>query len=317
MPNGGARMAYMLGAILHQHYNFDVKIVRINHETIDNTIFSYPHRFEAISIDSALENATKNHILICNPSFSQYGFGLRTPCHKLMYVQGFSTFSALDGFFDKYVSVSDFVAQYLKIVYNIDSDVIPAYVEGADPAEYIPWRERPADKILVHSKHQDPLGNEIVQRVATHIRLAYPGITLIPLLETSSLPHCEILSKLKAYRYFISLSLTEGFGLLPLEAMSVGTVVFGFNGFGGAQYMSKLTNAGTVPYPDMDSLQNTIDLVLGDAHLAERISINAIETAKSFSFSQFETAWLKYLKQKGLATSNSYMDYKNTAASQM
>ena len=63
------------------------------------------------------------------------------------------------------------------------------------------------------------------------------GVDLGRLLDPSPLPQTDFLARLGACRYLVSLSAAEGFGLVPLEAMAMGTTIIGFDGFGGREYM--------------------------------------------------------------------------------
>lgn len=99
------------------------------------------------------------------------------------------------------------------------------------------------------------------------------------------------MAKLASRRYLLSLSLAEGFGLVPLEAMAVGTCVVGFDGFGGREYMVSGSNCIVRPYGDIDAVVMTLVRIIEDDRLAERLTRKAEETASSFTRREFELRW--------------------------
>ena len=123
-------MAYQLGRILHEHFGMECRIVTIGDESSSSSVFRYEKVFESIPLAQLAESIGPQDILIANPSFSNHLFGFRLNCVKLMYVQGYSTYSCIDGGFQHYVCVSSFVRDFVRFVYGIEAPVIPAYING-------------------------------------------------------------------------------------------------------------------------------------------------------------------------------------------
>src|SRR5436190_11464791 len=111
LPHGGAFMAYHLGRILQLDFNFEAIAVRLRAEARDTGLFQYDPVLPSVTL-AAMETTIRDEdVLIVNPSFSKYMFGLRLPGRKICYVQGFTTFTILDCRFQRYVAVSGFIAR--------------------------------------------------------------------------------------------------------------------------------------------------------------------------------------------------------------
>jgi glycosyltransferase involved in cell wall biosynthesis len=104
-------------------------------------------------------------------------------------------------------------------------------------------------------------------------------------------PHPSLISRLGSCRYLVSLSPAEGFGLIPLEAMAMGTVVLGFDGFGGREYMRSGQNCLVTTYPDLEGLTHQIIAAVRDQALAERLSKEGRITAQAYTYARFRAAW--------------------------
>jgi hypothetical protein len=143
IPNGGTFMAYHLGRILHQEFGFHGFAVAVGDGRVDNGIFDYDPVFPIISMEEMEDSITDDDVLIANPSFSPFGFGFKKRGRKVMYIQGFNTFSLLDCRFDHYVCVSEFVRNFVANTYSIDTVVVPPFIRADTFPIAPPWKERP------------------------------------------------------------------------------------------------------------------------------------------------------------------------------
>jgi hypothetical protein len=243
-----------------------------------------------VSVETMLLEASAGDTLLINPSFSKFGLGLRFPGRSLMYAQGFSTFSVLDAHHDRYVTVSPFVRDFLRSVYGIESTVIPAFIDEtvAAPAA---WHERPDGLVLHHCKDHSPLGQAIVAAVLSRLQAALPNTKFEPLLAAGPTPRHRLHERLGQARFLLTLSMAEGFGLIPLEAMARGVVVLGLDGFGGRGYMTTGVNCQTVPYGRLEELVESAVTVVRSPGLAARLSREATRAAAAFGYSLFEARW--------------------------
>ena len=106
------------------------------------------------------------------------------------------------------------------------------------------------------------------------------------------MPHPALLSKLGAVRYFLTLSAAEGFGLVPLEAMAMGTMVVGYDGFGGRHYMRTGENCDVAPYPDIERVAELLIDATRTPGRSEEIAARGRTTAAQYSRESFRHSWI-------------------------
>jgi glycosyltransferase involved in cell wall biosynthesis len=83
---------------------------------------------------------------------------------------------------------------------------------------------------------------------------------------------------------FAYASYTEGFPMLPLEAMACGTQVAATNCLGIREYAVNEYNALLTPIGDPHKLAEAIEKLLTDESLAEKLRKNGLETAKQYTW---------------------------------
>ena len=284
-------MAYHLGRILHLDFGFDVAAVTVGEERASDSVFHYEIHFPAIGLTEMEERIAACDLLIANPSFSNHFFGLRLPGRKVMYIQGFNAFALLDRSFDHYVCVSGFVAKFVRTVYRVKAPVIPAFIELDRLPNVEGWRARSAGSVLIHLKG-DPTYTEVVlKRLRDAVARRLAGVDLDNVVGDQLLPHTDFLARLGACRHLVSLSPAEGFGLVPLEAMAMGTTVIGFDGFGGREYMNPGQNCLVTSYPDIEGVAERLVAALGAPAFAQRLAEAGRLTASHFGRQRFHAAW--------------------------
>src|SRR5207302_1108578 len=94
------------------------------------------------------------------------------------------------------------------------------------------WFSRPETVVLPYRKGIPEVWDLSFRRLQEILDKRAPYILLEEPL-TPPMPQSELLSRLGSVRYLLTLSPVEGFGLVPLEAMAMGTLVVGYDGFGG------------------------------------------------------------------------------------
>lgn len=287
VPTGGAYMAYHIGRLLH--LNFGYELIDVHIHPVESTIFHYDTAVKTITVSELEKTATKDDVLVVNPSYSQFLFGLTLPGRKIMYVQDFRTFLLLDCHFDLYVSVSDLVRRYVKTLYDIDTPIIPAFI-SPPPLEVVPWERRPEKSALVYMKKSSREHQILLRYLENH--LSKKGIRLDRVIEGRGMTQKKFLSEVAGVRYFVNLSLAEGFGLVPIEAMHAGTMVTGVNGLAGVDYMKQGENSYTGSIKNLRELPAIIERAFTDEALAQQCVKGGFETAKQFSYDAFKQAWL-------------------------
>jgi len=312
VPNGGTYMAYHVARILHMDFGYDVRVVTVGPsggEGHMHGLFSYDPVFPSISLASCEDLVGEDDVLICNPSFSMHNLGLRLRGRKLMYVQGFNTFSLLDCYFDHYVAVSSFVHGFLSQTYGIQAPVISAFIPDSP---FIPrgeavgdtvatWEARPPFSIEVNTKGDWAHQLLLLDRVRRELKAKDCDLEEIIDWDgaveraRSRLPRDRFLERVSSARYLLTLSVAEGFGLVPLEAMGMGTVVLGFDGYGGRDYMVPGQNCAVVPYPDVSGFVDGIIHTMRNPAFSQCIAAAGVETASRYTYEAFRSAWVREL----------------------
>jgi len=296
-PNGGAVMAYHIGRILELDFGYKAVAVQVGTETADNGIHHYDFRLSSMTIPEMEEAIGSDDILICNPSFSSYMFGLRLPGRKISYVQHFNTYSVLDCRFDRYVAVSNFVSRFLSTVYNLSTRVIPPFINIESFPIAPPWWSRPAGSTIVYPKGDTTIIEPFVDRLRVILHDRAPEIRLADTISGISFPQTELMQRIGSYRHLLTLSIAEGFGLVPLEAMAMGTTVIGFDGFGGRDYMRPGVNCAVAAYPDIEAVANNLIAVTRARELGAQLAQEGRKTAELYTYASFRSAWLEEFSQ--------------------
>jgi hypothetical protein len=295
LPSGGAYMLYRLGQLMARHFGYRPVNVQVQRDT--PSPFSYEPTMETISLQQLDDQITDQDVLLCAPAFSGFLFGARLPGLKIMYAQGFNTYGVLDGQFDIYVSASETVQRYLSSVWGIASSVIAPFVELDSGVDAVPWHERPQHSAWIFIKRDGPDAAMLYHFLKASISRRFPDLRLEHVIYGSGLPRHEFHRRLGSVRYLINLTLAEGFGLVPLEAMALGTMVTGLDGLAGRDYLRYGENSLTCSYRELNSLADIVCRAMMDEALAERCALAGRQTAGAYSFAAFERAWLIELER--------------------
>jgi len=284
-------MAYEAGRILQVEFGYDARSVTLNGEDWDHSRHSYAIEFPRLTIAEMEDTISQDDILMANPSFSEFLFGLRLPGRKLCYVQGFSTFSLLDTSFDHYVVNSSYLQTFLSCMYQISAPVIPSYVIRESFPDISGWRSRPENSFVVYLKGPYNIAEIAHERIRprTGNLLAHADV-----IKAGSLPRRELLERIARCRYFLSLSPAEGLGIVPLEAMALQTVVVGFDAFGGRHYFRNMQNCAVAALPNIDAIANHLVDLVRNPDRAERLAAAGMATAEPYTYDRYRHAWRSY-----------------------
>ena len=303
LPNGGTLMAYHLGRILEEEFGFEAIAVGVGDETPDHGIHRYDLRMPIVALAQMEREITRDDVLIVNPSFSSHQFGWRLPGFKISYVQGFSTYTLLDRRLDHYVSVSEFVSNFLRTVYDLDTRIIPPFVDFGNLPPPRPWAERPETVVMPYRKGIPEIWEESYRHLRRILQERAPHITLAEPLGASALPQHDFMARLASVRYLLTLSAAEGFGLVPLEAMAMGTLVVGYDGFGGRHYMRPGDNCLVVPYPQIERVAELLIDAVDNPSRSAALAQQGREASRSYSREAFRLSWIdefsKFFKPAG------------------
>lgn len=286
-------MAYHLGRLIHRHFHYDLVNVEVTRPQQHN-VFTYDLKAQAVTLSDLDRDITDEDILVANPSFSNFLFGARLPGKKIMYAQGFNTHGAIDGHFDLYVSASSTVQAYMASVWGIRSSVIPPFIHTA-AIKARPWHERPEGSVLVFMKQGSPENHLLYDFLKDRLGKRAPNINIETTIEGRNLSHVEFLKRISEVRYLVNLTIAEGFGLVPLEAMALGTMVTGLDGLAGKDYMRYGENCLVASFRELRALPDIVYRALSDETLARHCVAEGLKTAENYRYADFEAAWLEQL----------------------
>ena len=286
-------MAYHLGRILHYDFGVEAISVVVGNEHIDNGVHIYDLRMPSITLEDLSRTITDSDILIVNPSFSNHLFGWKLPGFKISYVQGFATYTLLDRKLDHYVAVSQYVQGFLRAVYGMEAPVIPAFINLDKIPSTAQWESRPQFSVLPYEKGIPEIWDISYRQLKELVKARGCEVQFEePICQGRFIPQSELLAKIGAYRYLLMLSAAEGFPLVPLEAMAMGTVFVGYDGFGGRHYMRSGVNCAVAPYAEIEQVAELLVSLLNSQQAGLDISNRGRETAKQYPYSVFRKKWL-------------------------
>lgn len=292
---GGTHMAYEIGRVAKQRLGLSCYAVTWENETAGNSVFDYPDHFECVTRDELATILRPQDILICNPSFSDGLVGLSHHCRKLMYVQGFNSFRTLDLWFDRHIAVGGFTRDFLANVYGLEAPIINPFIT-TDHMPLEPWWSRPANSIWFYLKGDGQTQLALLKRLRQEISnidpVAAAGIDWDgSMLWSGKYKQRALFAKIAERRHLITLSVCEGFGLVPLEAMAMSLTVLGFDGFGGREYMRRGVNCLVRSSPDLTGVAQDVLDCLKDPDSAAALAANGPATAALYSRARFEESW--------------------------
>ncbi len=273
--HGGTKIALRVGELLEERFGFALRLVQGRSEKGD----------ELVSVDEVRRYATPEDVIVCNPSFSDHQLGLTSQARVLMYIQSVNAYRAIDGFCDLYVSSSTFVRDHLALHYGMDTEIISPFIDIDTMPVPLPFDERISDTAIVYSKLY---GETLLP--ALEARLAARSVPLA-LTRPGSLPHAEYLTRLGQHRFCVCLPPFEGFGLVPLESLALGTVPLGFHGNGALDYLDAVTGRGMTRYPELDDAAQRIEALVADPAAAEEVSAAGPEIAARYRREVFDERW--------------------------
>jgi hypothetical protein len=293
MPDGGTAMAYQVGCILERHFGMQAVAVTLGAESPDHGVREYDLKMPCLHREAMEAQITDDDVLLVNAGFSRFLFGWRVPGFKICYVQGFAQFNLLDLRLHHYVAVSDVVSRHLSAVYGLQTTVIPPYVDVMAPPDIKPWSQRP-DLILPYRKGVPDVWAFSFDRLQQLLAARAPAIAIGEPV-SGPMPQRELWTRISEARYLLTLSACEGFGLVPLEAMALGTLVIGYDGIGGRHYMRSGDNCAVAPFAEIERVADLLIDAVSDPARASTMAEQGRATAAHFTYSAFREAWVREL----------------------
>ena len=214
---------------------------------------------------------------------------------------------------DYVITISDFLKNNYKKLFNIDSIKISNEVDY-NILHIDNKKSNSRKKIIMNLRNEGLKGGFILNDIIKKLTIELDNIDIVVINNSKKYDFCinnnktvniDIIkgpiSKMDLHKLvqesdiLIDTSLSEGFGLLPLEAMCAGTVPVVSNSLGNEEYCINDKNSiviNQVNNPDL-YVQKVKELISDDKKL-DTLRKNAINTSKKY---QFENQMLEYLKE--------------------
>lgn len=178
------------------------------------------------------------------------------PRHKIAYIQGHAFYRGEEAYKGALLwTNSNFVKQYCKI----QGPVVPPFVAQAFTNYHLPhWQyHKGRYSILVQDRKQ---GKEKIDKVLSYLPSVIKERLDVNIHKDSDEEtFSNILYK---SNMFFAHSYPEGFNLTPLESMAVGTLVVGYTGGGGSDFMKDNFNCFLASDGDAEKVAKIIENVV-------------------------------------------------------
>ncbi len=159
----------------------------------------------------------------------------KLPCQKILFSQNqhysFNDLIPAQSYqelgFTKFIVPASSTQQFFKRVFGLNSHIIPPYI---DPKNFYP------EKKLMQIAYSERKMAGIPKLIREILHHKYPALRQIPWINLLNTSETCVASALRKSTVLLSLGQLESLGLVPLEAMSAGTAVVGYHGYGGLEY---------------------------------------------------------------------------------
>lgn len=251
-----------------------------------------PHPAFARAVPATALAPAPEDVLIVNEAFSNLHCAARFSGRKIMFVQAFSVSEFVDAPFDLYISNSKATQRWLRALWGIRSQVIEPFVSAPIPDEQ---PREPAADLLVYLKcdrdGETKLWNGFYEPALRKRELSYTALYGV------ELPQEEFFAALRRHRGVLFLQLSEGYGLVPVEAAILGVTPFGFDGNGGREFARRLPRRTLHPWPQHNAVLRDLEAFRADP-AAFQIPQNIREKLRAhYSRERFDRQWLRALRR--------------------
>jgi glycosyltransferase involved in cell wall biosynthesis len=297
-PSGGVRMIYShVGHLVRN--GFDAYVV---HAGSGFRPAWFSEDVPTLYTDDEIDIRSDDLLIFPEDAAGMMESAMQFPVQKAIFCQNhFGLFSGLGAHrtwrelgIGDVIAASDAIAKFIRESLGDKETGVHIVHDAVDPNLFCRKNEKKLQVALMPRKRRQEA--QFIRDMVTRL---LPAETQLGWVELDGLPQKRVADAMCESAIFLALSWLEGFGLPPLEAMSCGSIVVGFNGFGGAEY-SRPDNGFWSPEGDIvhcaQSLKRVVDLILaGDAQI-ENVRALGFATAAEYSPSRQESELLQAIK---------------------
>jgi glycosyltransferase involved in cell wall biosynthesis len=115
-----------------------------------------------------------------------------------------------------------------------------------------------------------------------------------------SVPHAKVLQIMKQCDVLILPSISDGFGLVVLEAMSQGLTAIVSDHAGVSDVIAHGTNGFVAPVRGVDVMVDQLEQLAKQPDLLQQMKVEALVTARSYTWARYRASLLSALQSQGL-----------------
>lgn len=258
----------------------------------------YFPEIEAKNIKDVGYELKENDIVVAT-EFSPYDAFKFKGCRRVVFVQSWCFIkmkfrdedkdkSYRDLGFDYVISCGDYITKSVKLLNGEDCVTI---ANGIDGEVFYPDDDVRIDNRVICLPRKNP---EDIKTITTIVKREVPGVEFF---YADGLDERGIAEAYRKSDILLASGYPEGLPLPPLEAMFSGTVVVGFSGRGGRQYMIDEKTALVSADGDCIGASENLIRVLDDKALKERLRAEGLEITKNFTLERLKTAIDNFYKR--------------------
>ena len=283
VPSGGVKIIYQHCDMLNNN-GWRAHPVHLGDFVID----WFPHASEALTKEQALAAIRPGDVVVC-PEVIPWA-AAEFPCrNKIVFIQAWSLVEIATGRSKRYedfgftglVACSQYTQQYMATRSRLACALVR---NGIDLAAFSPGPSaRVPRSVLCFNRRNIQDGRAARRLLPPPVR----GSAVFTELE-NRYAQAQVIDFYRASDIFMALGYPEGFALPPLEAMACGCAVIGFTGGGAGEFMIDGVTALVSPDGDARSLAGSLERVLADDALKERLRAAGMERARRYSLENME-----------------------------
>ncbi len=269
---------------------------------IDNDKDAHFYNVDIPTILDKDYNASKDDICVIPEGWRRHFISLKDlPAERICFCQNHyyahRAFSGDESFKTFGVSTvlccSRQIANHIERYYDVaDVCVVPCGV--ADPGETVHVKTLSIG-FMPRKSHMDA---GVIQSIFRRKQIGRPPVEWISI---DGMSHDDAMRAMRRTTIFLSLSHREGFGLPPIEAMSVRTLVVGFHGGGGLEYATP-RNGYWLDEGDLsgcaEALSTAVDLLRRRSGEAADLIDEGVLTAGRFSMDAMQEKLLAFWSER-------------------
>lgn len=286
LPSGGVKVIYQHCDLLNKN-GYEAVPVHLGDFQID----WFPHHSKPMHFKEAMQAMSQTDILICPECIPDIAKEF-SPKRKITFIQNWALADRgkryEDYGFSSLLSCSQYIKDYMKSRSSLACDVV---TNGIDlNVFHAVGRKKSSCKVIMLNRRNIADAKEAIKTLGSSAKKVQ-----FTILE-NKYSQGEIADFFRDADVFLAIGYPEGFALPPLEAMACGCAVVGFTGRGGLEHMIHGETALVAADGNVQELAGTLEKIISNSSLKERIRAGGMKKAKEFSLENMEKQLLNFAR---------------------